>query len=224
MPRTARYAPGGLVYHVLNRGVGRRTLFESSGDYLAFEHVLEETLRILPLRVCAYALMPNHWHFVLWPERDGELAAFMRQLTNTHVKRWQAYRGSVGDGHLYQGRYKSFPVQSDEHFYDVVRYVERNPLRACLADAAENWRWSSLGRDRQSSIKLAQILDDWPLPRPSDWLEIVNRVQSEAELAAVRHSIRRSCPYGNDPWVERTAEQLGLASTLRPYGRPRRPK
>jgi len=92
MPRATRYTPGGMVFHVLNRSVGRRTLFEKDGDYFAFERVLEETLRTRPMRVCAYAVMPNHWHFVLWPERDGDLPAFMQQLTNTHVKRWKDER------------------------------------------------------------------------------------------------------------------------------------
>jgi putative transposase len=96
-----------MVFHVLNRGVGRRTLFEKESDYLAFEKVLAETLHTRPMRICAYCLMPNHWHFVLWPEKDGELSAFMQQLTNTHAKRWKHYRQETGDGHLYQGRYKS---------------------------------------------------------------------------------------------------------------------
>ena len=144
MSRPTRYAPG-MVFHVLNRGVGRRNLFDKDGDFLAFERVLLETLRIRPMRVCAYCLMSNHWHFVLWPERDGDLPAFMQQLTNTHVKRWKEHRHETGYGHLYQGRYKSFPVQTDDYFYQVVRYVERNPLRANLVACAELWPWSSLG-------------------------------------------------------------------------------
>ena len=59
-----------MVFHVLNRGVGRRTLFAKDQDYRAFEKVLQETLRIRSMRVCAYCLMPNHWHFILWPEQD----------------------------------------------------------------------------------------------------------------------------------------------------------
>src|SRR5208282_5101871 len=102
---------GGMVFHVLNRGVGRRLLFTKDEDFLAFERVVEETLRTRRMRLCAYCLMPNHWHFVVWPERDGDLPAFMQQVTNTHVKRWKAHRHEIGDGHLYQGRYKCFPVE-----------------------------------------------------------------------------------------------------------------
>ena len=105
-----------MVFDVLNRGVGRRTVFDKDGDYLAFERVIDETLRTRPMRICAYCLMPNHWHFILWPKNDGDLAAFIEQLTNTHVKRWKEHRHEIGHGHLYQGRYKYFPVQGDDHF------------------------------------------------------------------------------------------------------------
>ena len=91
MPRTARVAPGGMVFHVLNRGVARMQLFEKAADYQAFEQVLQDTLDQSPMRICAYAVMPNHWHLLLWPECDGELAAFMQRLTITHVRRWQEH-------------------------------------------------------------------------------------------------------------------------------------
>ena len=95
MPRARRYYPGGMVFHVLNRGVGRRMLFTKEADFLAFERVVEESLRTRRMRLCAYCLMSNHWHLVVWPERDGDLAAFMQQVTNTHVKRWKEHR--LGD-------------------------------------------------------------------------------------------------------------------------------
>src|SRR5208337_3318834 len=90
--------------------------------------------------------MPNHWHFVVWPERDGDLPAFMQQVTNTHVKRCKEHRHEIGYGHLYQGRYKCFPVEAEDYFYQVVRYVERNALRANLVERAESWGWSILRR------------------------------------------------------------------------------
>ena len=89
--------------------------------------------------------MPDHWHFVLWPERDGDLGRFMHHLTVTHTARWKQHKKQVGFGHLYQDRYKSFPIESDDHFYQVVRYVERNPLRATMVRRAEHWQYSSRG-------------------------------------------------------------------------------
>ena len=178
MPRTARVAPGGMLFYVLNRGVGRMRLFLKDADFEAFERVIEKTLVTRPMRICAYLLMSNHWHFVLWPERDGDLGAFMQKLTITHVRNWQENRRRVGYGHLYQGRYKSFPVESDEHFYHVVRYVERNALRANLVDRAEEWRWSSLWRRecarggrqavaRQVAAPPAALLADLRKPAPN---------------------------------------------------------
>ena len=88
----------------------------------------------------------------------------LQQLTNTHVKRWKEHRHEVGYGHLYQGRFKCFPVQTDDYFYDVVRYVERNALRANLVAQAELWPWSSLGRGLRTG-PVAPILAEWPLSR-----------------------------------------------------------
>jgi len=121
------------------------------------------------MRICAYCLMPNHWHFLLWPERDGDLAAFMQQLTTKHVRRWQLHRRRVGYGHVYQGRYKSFPVEEQEYFYQLVRYVERNALRAALVERAEAWRWSSLWRRTSGTAEQKQLLSDWPVAYPKDW-------------------------------------------------------
>ena len=117
MPRTARYAPGGYVYHVLNRGVGQQQLFFNDDDYLAFEHIVVETLEKRDMRILSYCLMPSHWHFMLWPENDGDLGSFMQRLTITHVTRWQRNYHTVGYGHTYQGRFKSFLVETEAYFY-----------------------------------------------------------------------------------------------------------
>jgi putative transposase len=197
-------------------------LFRSDADYRAFEDLLEETLAVRPMRVCAFCLMPNHWHFVVWPRADGDLAAFMQRLTITHATRWQRHRKQVGYGHVYQGRFKSFPVSTDESFYQVARYVERNALRAHLVERAEHWRWSSLWRRTAGTHDQRKWLAPWPLPEPTQWLRIVNRPQTEAELKALRKCVNRGQPYGPESWIERCAEKLGLESTLRPRGRPRR--
>jgi putative transposase len=90
--------------------------------------------------------MPNHWHLLLWPRRDGELSEILRWITVTHTQRWHAHHRTAGTGPVYQGRFKSFPVQTDAHFLTVARYVERNALRAKLVPRAEDWQWSSIWR------------------------------------------------------------------------------
>jgi putative transposase len=222
MPRRPRIAPGGLVYHVLNRAVARLALFEKPADYAAFERVLAEAMEKHPTRLLGYIVMPNHWHLVLWPRKDGELSEFVRWLTHTHVMRWHAHFGTSGSGHLYQGRFKSFPIEADEHLYCVLRYVERNAKRANLVRRAEQWRWSSLWRRVHGGPLEQELLHRWPVPHPADWVAHVNRAQSEAELKAVRHAIRRGAPLGSPAWQLRTANKLGLEWTLRARGRPRK--
>jgi len=224
MARPLRAALGGVVYHVLNRANGRVTLFEDDGDYLAFEKVLVEAHQRLPIRILAYCVMPNHWHFVLWPRKDGELSEFMRWLTVTHTQRWHAHHHTSGTGHLYQGRFKSFPVQSDEHFLTVARYVERNALRANLVQRAEDWAWSSLWRRIKGGRAAKDILSKWPVDPPRNWLQCVNRAENTKELEALRQCVARGRPYGNPIWQQRTGKRLGLESTLRPRGRPRKSK
>jgi putative transposase len=211
-----------MVFHVLNRGVARMQLFEKPADYQAFEQVLHDTRGVSPMRICAYAVMPNHWHLLLWPEHDGDLATFMQRLTITHVRRWQEHRGYAGLGHIYQGRYKSFPVESDDHFWVVARYVERNALRAHLVVRAEEWRWGSLWRRCHGSTEQRSLLAAWPIDVPRDWLERVNRADDERELESLRRSVQRGRPFGNPDWQKEIAKRLGLESAYRPTGRPRK--
>jgi putative transposase len=224
MPRVARHAPGGYVFHVLNRGVGRMQLFSRPADYEAFEAVLTDTLAKIPLAIYGYCLMPNHWHFVVRPSAAGDLGRFFQRLTVTHANRWQRHRRRVGYGHVYQGRFKSFPVQEDEHFYQVMRYVERNALRANLVNDPADWRWSSLWIREAAATDQRTMLARWPVPQPRNWRELVRQPQTEAELASLRHSLMRGAPFGAAHWTADTAHRLGLESTLRPRGRPKKPK
>ena len=224
MGRPRRAADGGLIYHVLNRANARMTIFEKEGDYEAFERVLLEAVERTKTRLLAYCLMPNHWHLVVWPEKDGELSRFIGWLTLTHTQRWHAHRHSTGSGHLYQGRFKSFPLQDDEHFYTVCRYVERNALRANLVRRAEDWRWGSLYRWHRAQAREVELLSAWPLRRLAGWIDHVNEPQTDAELTALRRAVNRGCPFGGIAWSERIVRRLGLESTLRPQGRPKKHK
>jgi putative transposase len=225
MPRQARLTPGGYVYHVLNRGVGRMTLFDKDADYEAFEKVLGQALQREPgVSLLCYCLMPNHWHLVLRPAEDGELGRLMQWLTLTHSRRWQQHRHCHGSGHVYQGRYKSFPVQQDVHFLSVCRYVERNPLRAGLVQRAEDWPWCSLAVRRQGDAERRAMLSPWPAPEPPRWLRTVNAPLPEARLAAVRRGVSRGVPLGDPGWTQKTVDALNLGHTTRPRGRPRKPR
>lgn len=220
MGRPLRAASGDLVYHVLNRANARRIMFEDDGDYAAFERVLVQACDRLSMRLLAYCVMPNHWHLVVWPRRDGDLSRFMNWLTLTHTQRWHQHRHSVGEGHVYQGRFKSFPVETSEYLLTVCRYVECNPVRAGLAERAEQWRWSSAG---QRGAELPVIpCDEWPMERPTDWLQWVNTCERPEQVAAVRRSVVKGQPYGSERWVAQMVTQCNLGATVRGRGRPRK--
>jgi putative transposase len=171
MPRRLRVSTGGYVYHVPNRAVGRRRIFGKERDFEAFEEAIEQAKSRLPVRVLAWCVMPSHWHFVLWPRGDGDLSEFMRWLTVTHTQRWHAAHRTSGTGPLYQGRFKSFPIEDDDHLWMVLRYVERNPLRANMVKEAEAWRWSSLWHRVQGNK--SGLVDAGPLKLPRRWLQHV---------------------------------------------------
>jgi putative transposase len=175
-----------------------------------------------PMRILAFVFMPNHWHFVFWPEGDGELTAFCRWLTHTHSMRWHAHYHTSGTGHIYQGRFKAFPLEGDDHVYTVCRYVERNPLRAKLVRRAEHWRWWSLWRRVHGDDHPRSLLAPWPIPMPRHWVDYVKDVQTDAELEALRRSVQRGTPFGWEAWRTKTAARLGLEHTLRQPGRPKK--
>lgn len=223
MPRTARIQPGNMVFHVINRGIARMPIFDTPDDYNAFERVMAQTAEHIDMRVLAYCLMPNHWHLILRPRETGDLGRYMQRLTVTHVRRWHEHRHSTGGGHVYQGTYKSFPIQTDDHFLAVARYVERNARRANLVDKAQDWQWSSLWRrDHPEVTDEVPPLAPWPVPCPKHWRRLVNTPQNQKELEAIRASVQRGRPFGTDRWQQRTATQLGLESTFRPRGRPKK--
>jgi putative transposase len=134
MARTLRQAASNMFYHVLNRANGKEKIFKKEKDYGAFVKMLFESKEKYPIKILSFCIMPNHWHFILSPHKGEDLPKFMRWLTHTHTQRYHAYYKTIGGGHVYQGRYKSFLVDRDAYFLQACRYVERNPLRAGLVN------------------------------------------------------------------------------------------
>jgi len=225
MPRKPRYTPKDLCYHVINRSAGRFPMFKFDRDFLAFYRIIAECHARTPLPILAFCIMNNHWHFVVKPTTNTQITDFFRWLANTHAMRFRVARNTVGHGHLYQGRFKTFPIQSAGALLKTIRYVERNPLTAKLVRKAENYRWSSLHLRTQGedpSLLPADLLVPWPVPQPRNWLAQVNAAISDKDLAAIRASVATGRPFGEPDWVAATAKKLGLDHTLRPRGRPRK--
>jgi putative transposase len=217
VPRRTLKDAGGLVLHVLNRSAKRGQMFFDEQDYRAFEEILQRALKRTPTRLLDYCLMPNHWHLVLWPI-GKEVPAFMHWLTLTHAMKWHQTHGTVGTGHVYQSPYRAIPVQTETHLLSLLRYVERNALRAGLVERAEDWRWGSLWR-RCNSCEDG-FLSTWPIPQPQNWIELVNSPPTAAELEAIQQAVRENRPLGEPEWNEQTAARAQLKKRRR--GPPRR--
>lgn len=220
MPRVRRVDVGGMPYHLLNRSVGGRPLFLDDDDGGMFMATLRETAALTAIRVCALCVMQNHWHLVVWPKRDGQVSAFAGRFGLAHTQRHHARHRSAGQGHLYQARYRSFPVEHGAPFLAVWRYVERNPVRAGLVERAHEWLWSSAFLRRQRVRD--PLLAAWPVLRPRDWASLLERKETPQELEELRVSAVRSRPYGSAGWVEGMVRAYGLETTIRSPGRPRR--
>jgi putative transposase len=222
MPRIARVAVGGTLYHVINRSNGKVQIFDTDNDYKHFELLLQEAKNLTDMRIVAYCIMPNHWHLALYPRKDTDMGEFMHWITTTHVRQRHATTMSIGQGHLYQGTYKSFPVETNNYSQQLVRYIEQNPLRAKLVKRAEDWRWSSLWRREQGSAKDKKLLDKSLVELPPDYLTFVNSIPEEEILQTVRTSVNKGAPFGSEKWTKKMVKKFNMGSTLRGPGRPRK--
>ena len=212
MPRIPRGQRAGHAYHVLNRGNGGAIVFHKEGDYRAFLDLLATAKTKHPVKVFGFCLMPNHFHLVLQPATDGALSPFMQWWLTSHVRRYHRHYRS--HGHVWQGRFKSFPIQQDAHLLTVLRYVLRNPVRAGLVERCEQWPWSS--------VRHGHLTDPWPVEPPVNWEQWVEEPLVDHELITMRACVNRQSPYGSPTWQQQIVTMLGLESTVRLRGRPRK--
>jgi putative transposase len=209
---------GNYCYHVINRGNARAEVFHAGRDYQAFITLLTQASQRIPMRVLAYCIMPNHFHLAVWPYRDGDLSWWMQWLLTVHVRRYHQWHES--SGHVWQGRFKAFPIEQDAHLLTVLRYIERNPVRASMVARAEDCRWSSAHAWRESVR--GPCVEAGPVTRPQPWLNWVNEPMTDMEIQRIRRSVNRNAPFGSEAWTVITAELLGLDASLRPIGRPQK--
>jgi putative transposase len=226
MPRPLRPIDDRLVYHVINRGNNRAPVFFEDGDYEAFLNALGDLKGRRPFEFYGYCLMPNHVHLLIRP-LDTPISRLMQSLLVSHTQRY--HRRHQSGGHVWQGRFKSPVIQDDDHLLTVLRYIEANPLRARMVEAAGDYRWSSfashgLGRADPllDPLTTHESLAKTPQARRRRWSAFVHQTPSDEELAAIRRSCSTGLPLGTPDWVEGLAARLGLDLTIRPRGRPRK--
>ncbi len=186
MTRRTRRLEAGGIQHVVNRSALRSPLFADEAGCRLFLGALHDALDRHDVGLLSWCVMPNHWHLLLQPGTAEALPRFVRWLTLAHSRRWQAFHARPGQGTLYQGRYRSAVVGNDDHLLTVLRYIERNPVRAGLVASAAAWPWSS-ARERLGSP--GKLLAPLPVPLPADWLGHLDAPQTLAEVEAVRRAI-----------------------------------
>ena len=218
MPRIPRGFGDNQVYHVINRGNARNKVFHKDDDYISFIRLLKEAIARHPVKLYAYSLMPNHFHFLMSPYQAKDLSSCMQWLMTSHVRRYHTHYGSTG--HIWQGRFKSFIVEEDSHIITVDRYIEGNPVRGGIVTTAAAWPWSS--HAESAGLIPCRFVSCLPVELPEDWTHYVDTPLNEAELEKMRRSISRQTPYGDEQWQKKVALDYNLEATLHPIGRPRK--
>lgn len=224
MPRPLRPIADGLIYHVINRGNNRQTVFRNEGDYLAFLNAMADLKERKPFDLFGYCLMNNHIHLLIRPRREP-ISRIVQSLLISHTQRYHRFHKS--GGHVWQGRFKSPVIQDDEHLLVVLRYIEANPLRAKIAKDAGDYRWSSFGShgdgradELLSPVAAYEALARSAAARRRRWTAYVHQTPEDSELTAIRRSSDTGLPYGAQSWVARLSRRLNLDLTIRPRGRP----
>jgi len=220
MARQPRVDISDEVYHVINRSNARWRIFKSEKDYQNVLDSLEETLELIPISIYSFCIMPNHWHFAVKPHKNGDLGKFFGKFTQKLTQRWHASHNTAGSGHLFQGRFKSFLVEKDSYFFQLMIYIEANPLRAKMVKRAEDWQWSSLYLRITNPAITEKLLTPWLINIPDNYLKLVNLPLQKEELKNIRHAVLRGSPLGNQSWINSKVKKYDLQYTIRREGRP----
>lgn len=200
MPRRSPCPPDCHFFHVFNRVIEGRTLFEVPGQYDAFLELLGRATTRYRIRVYAFVLMPSHWHIILWAADQAELSRCMQWLETDHAQSWRVAKGSRGRGAVYQSRFKAVWIERESEFLRASRYVERNPVRARMVARAEHWQWSSAWPSAHGPDGFR--CEEWPVAKPADWLDRLNEPEQPAELLELRSWMARGTVLGGKAGAE----------------------
>jgi REP-associated tyrosine transposase len=190
MPRKCRYAPVDICSHVVNRGNDKKRIFFSDRDYELFLELLAYAKRRYAVSVFGVCLMPNHFHAMICPRKEGALSAYLQWVTGLYAMDLRARTDTLGHGHVFQRRFWNACVY-DNQFLPVLRYIEANPLRAKLVEQPGDCRWSSFVLRQKDGNDL---LDPLPTTLPDNWATLLTTDQAYAELDKIRTPLRPGRP------------------------------
>ncbi|MFZ3209765.1 MAG: transposase [Geobacteraceae bacterium] len=227
MPRTARLVIPNHPHHIIHRGHNRQPVFMSADDYLCYIDNLYEWKIKLQCRLYAYCLMTNHVHLILDPgDNEENLAKLMKRIAGRQTRYVNKLENRSGT--LWEGRYKSSPISADSYLMACCRYIELNPVRACLVDHPGSYQWSSYGEKAGENFKIIDSdpfylgLSDDPEKRKEKYAEWVLSAIPEGELELIRAATQRGQLTGGSKFYDLVAERLGQRVEARKPGRPRK--
>ena len=221
MPRVARTVFAGLPHHVTQRGNRRETVFFVDEDRVCYLTWLKEYADKHKIEIIAYCLMTNHVHLVVVPFAEESLHKVLRPLHMRYAQKIN--REHEWDGHLWQGRFFSSPLD-EAYMWAAVRYVERNPVRAGMVRRAEDYDWSSAaGHCRLKQDMILTCSSRWTeefggIENWSNWLTEGDDLQ---KVEVLRRNIKKGLPCGTDDFVQKLEMMAGRILRFRPQGRQR---
>jgi putative transposase len=223
MPRTARVIVPNLPHHIVHPGHNRKAVFLEEHDYFCYLQMLAQWKRALGVQVHAWCLMTNHVHLVLNPGDNPEsIGLLMKRLAGRQTRYANKQEGRTGS--LWDGRYKSSPIQLDSYLLQCCRYVELNPVKAAMVAKAEYYPWSSYRH--KIGLQSSLLLDPDPcylsLSRPAQqYREFVEQGIPEGEQHLIQQRVQQNGLTGNSAFVDEVELRVGIRIEYRARGRPR---
>jgi putative transposase len=227
MPRTSRVVLADHPHHIIQRGHNRQVVFVSDRDYVYYLENLKEWKNTLGCKIYAYCLMTNHIHLIVDPGNKIEnLSLLMKRVSGRQTR--YTNKQEKRSGTLWEGRYKSSPINKDEYLLACCRYVELNPVRAGMVDEPEKYMWSSYrykaGIENLHWLDLDQCYMDLGLTkkeREERYREWVKDSMPEGECELIRKAVQRGQLTGSHRFVEYVAEKIGRLIKFQGQGRPK---
>ena len=228
MPRQARLVIPHAPHHVIQRGHNRQVVFAGDDDYLFYLKTLQEWKAQFDCKIHAYCLMTNHVHLVVDPGGNPDnLGRLMKRIAGRQTR--YVNKMEQRSGTLWEGRYKSSPIQNEEYLLACCRYVELNPLRAGLVDDPANYRWSScpakVGRASQPWLDFDPFylgMGNSALLRERNYAAWLEETVPDSELQRIREGVQRGQLIADASFAQELSDKLGRRLELRGPGRPRK--
>lgn len=222
MARLPRVVVVDVPHHITQRGNARQVILSSDADRLTYLELLREYSQLYGLSLLGFCLMSNHVHLIAVPETPMALAQSLKQAHGRYASYWNARQRSTG--HVWQGRFYSCPL-GESRLWAALRYVELNPVRAGMAETAQQWRWSSAAAhcgltNLYSMLEMSRWSKRWTA---AEWREFLSRAESPSVVSELRRSTHTGRPLGSAEFVAALEESMSRPLVPRKGGRPKKP-